>query len=107
LAGLKDAVAGPINESMKTAPRTLVQSSLAAALLVTALAGCGGSSSISDQDHRDFVAGCSKSAQPTMCECIFTQLTTKQGYDSETKLKALAADGDFVSIVQQDALACK
>ncbi len=92
---------------MKTAPRTPVQSSLAAALLVTALASCGGSSGISGQDHRAFVAGCSKSAQPTMCECIFTQLTTKQGYDSEAKLKALVANGEFLSVVQQDAVACK
>jgi len=40
-----------------------------------------------------------------MCECIFTQLTTKQGYDSEAKLKALVANGEFLSVVQQDAVA--
>jgi len=91
---------------MKTAPRTtLVQSSLAAALVVIALVGCGGSSGISDQDHRDFVAGCSKPAPPTMCECIFTELTTKQGCDSEAKLKALVASGEFLSVVHQDAVA--
>ena len=59
---------------------------------MAAFAGCGSSSKkISDQTHRDIVAGCSSTGQPQAgCECIYQQLTTKQGVDTEAKLKSLS-----------------
>ena len=60
-----------------------------------ALASCGGSDSgsesgISDQAHREYVAGCVDSGQNREgCECLYQQLTTKQGVDTEPKFKRL------------------
>jgi hypothetical protein len=66
-------------------------------MAVAALAACGGSSSnssasaaVSDQHHQEFVAGCAKGGPTSAtCECIYQQLTTKQGLSTEGKLKQL------------------
>ena len=64
-------------------------------LATVAIAACGGSDSdggdaISDQAHREYIAGCTDSGQnPAGCECLYTQLTTKQGIDTESEFKAL------------------
>jgi hypothetical protein len=64
-------------------------------LTAVVIAGCGGSSSesgsgISDQAHRDYVAGCVDSGQTKAgCECLYRELTTKQGVDTEPKFKRL------------------
>jgi hypothetical protein len=88
---------------MRISSRTTVRTSVAAVFAMGALSGCGGgSSSISDQAHRDFVAGCTKSGPPhALCECIFARLTGKEGYNSEAKLKALAAGGTYLTVVQR------
>jgi hypothetical protein len=67
-------------------------------MAAAALAACGGSSSkssaggvaISDQHHQEYVAGCTKGGpSATFCECIYQQLTTKQGLNTEDKFKAV------------------
>lgn len=66
-----------------------IRTKVAIAVLVLAVAGCG-SSGLSEKDHRDFVGGCTNSSAPrAACECIYTQLTTKQGVNSDAKLKSL------------------
>jgi hypothetical protein len=39
---------------------------------------------------------------------MFTQLTVKQGFNSEAKLKAVLADTKrYLPVIRQDAVACK
>lgn len=61
-------------------------------LAATVIAGCGGSDSakISDKDHRDFVAGCTEGGSKMAgCECVFRELTTTQGVNTEAEFKVL------------------
>ncbi len=53
----------------------------------SAIGACGGSSGISSKFHRDYVAGCARSQSNAACECLFSQLTDKHGFNSEQKLK--------------------
>jgi len=85
------------------------------------LAGCGGSdksSGISGKFHDDYVAGCTSSGQTKAgCECIFSNLTDKQGIDTEAKFKAVAdkvksasQSGNLAALppeFRQAVLACK
>jgi hypothetical protein len=49
------------------------------------------SSGIPDSVHNNYLAGCEQTAQTKAgCECLFDNLTTKQGIDTQEKLKALA-----------------
>ena len=68
-------------------------------LAVAALAGCGGSGGsggsksggIPDSVRNNYLAGCEQTAQTKAgCECLFDNLTTKQGVDTQQKLTALA-----------------
>ena len=61
----------------------------AALVAAAAIAGCGGSSGISDKDHKDFVKGCSSSQSTAGCECLFTQLTKTQGVNTQKKMNDL------------------
>ena len=95
---------------MKILSRTTTRISIATVFVSAALAGCGGGSSgLSAQAHRDFVGGCTRTGSASgMCECMFTRLTVKQGFNSEAKLKAVLADtGRYISVIRQDAIACK
>jgi hypothetical protein len=68
---------------------------------VVALAACGGGSDgkststaggISDQHHREYVAGCTNAGpSAAVCECVFQQLTTKQGLNTEAKFSRMLA----------------
>jgi hypothetical protein len=68
----------------------------AALLLALAIAGCGGSGAsggddLSRQFRTNFVAGCVDSGQPDVgCECLYHELSTKQGIDTQTKFRALS-----------------
>lgn len=94
------------------APRRLAAAATAI-LATTALAACGSSapstSPLSAQDHTDFVGGCTHTgAKAALCECVYTQLTVKQGYTSEAKLTVLTKDtAKYHGAVVRAALACK
>src|SRR2546423_12725342 len=64
-------------------------------LAVAALAGCGGSSKsdsgIPASAHNDYIAGCVQSGQTKAgCDCLFDNLTRKQGVNTQDEFKALA-----------------
>ena len=94
------------------APRRILATATAI-LATTALAACGTSgpstSPLSAQDNTDFVGGCTHTgAKAALCECIYTQLTVKQGYTSEAKLNTLTKDATtYKGAVVRAALACK
>lgn len=72
--------------------RRVTAGAFTAALLAAALAGCGGGSGgIPEKFHRAYVAGCT-AAGPTKtgCDCIYNELTKKQGIDTEAKFKKIA-----------------
>src|SRR5438067_602544 len=71
--------------------RLITGNAVAVLAVAGAIAGCGGSSSgLSDQNHRDFVGGCTNSGTPAAgCECLFTQLTQNQGLNTESKIKGI------------------
>jgi hypothetical protein len=59
-------------------------------LAASAIGACGGSSGISSKFHRDYVAGCARTQSKDACECLYSQLTEKQGFSTEQKLKDLS-----------------
>lgn len=61
-------------------------------IAVVAVSGCGGSSKgPSEKFHTGYTMGCTKSGQTQDgCECIYKQLTEKQGQDSAKKLTDLS-----------------
>jgi hypothetical protein len=63
--------------------------SLLLVLSAGALTGCGGSSGLSEANHKDFVSGCTSTQPAAACECFYKQLTTKQGINSDDKLNSL------------------
>src|SRR3954453_4276086 len=89
---------------------------------VAVLAGCGGSdnksSGISDKFHSDYVSGCPSAGQTKAgCECIYTNLTQKQGVNTEAEFKTLSdkvksatTSGNLSALppeVRDAVLACK
>jgi hypothetical protein len=91
-------------------PRRILAS--ATAILTTiALAACGGASgggAINAQDHTNFFGGCTENATKAMCECVFANLTTKQGINTEAKFQVLEGnEKKLLALVQASALACK
>jgi hypothetical protein len=72
--------------------RTKAVTTVGALLAASVIAGCGGSSGgISDKAHKDYLAGCVSSGQTKAgCQCLFDELTKKEGVDSESKFRALA-----------------
>jgi hypothetical protein len=75
--------------------RTKAATTAGTILAVAVLAGCGGSDSkssgISDKFHSDYVSGCTSTGQTKAgCECIYTNLTQKQGINTETEFKTLS-----------------
>jgi hypothetical protein len=63
-----------------------------AVLVAGAIGGCGssGDNGVSDKTHDEFVAGCRQGGQRLNgCECLYTDLTKKQGLDTEDELTKL------------------
>ena len=53
----------------------------------SAIGACGGGSSgISSKFRSAYVAGCAKTQSQEGCECLYNQLTEKQGFNTEQKL---------------------
>jgi len=94
------------------APRRILATATAI-LAATALAACGSSgpstSPLTAQDHTDFVGGCTHTgAKAALCECLYTQLTVKQGYTSDAKLTTLTSDTTkYHAAILRAAVACK
>ena len=60
--------------------------------LALALAACGNSNEISDEERDQFVNGCTQTAPKNVsCACVFDELK-KAGYDTEDKFEQLAKD---------------
>ena len=93
-------------------------------LAAAAIAGCGDSDEgsdggIPDNAREEFVSGCTEGGQSKAgCECLFEQLTTKQGVDTEKEMERLrdqvekaAAAPDPASAVppgfRKAAMACR
>jgi acyl CoA:acetate/3-ketoacid CoA transferase len=81
--------------------RTEAATTVGALLAAAAIAGCGGSSGISDKAHNDYIAGCVNAGQTKAgCQCLYDRLTKKEGVDTESKFKSL---GEKVKAATQAA----
>jgi hypothetical protein len=93
--------------------RTKAATILAACCAAIAVAGCG-SDKVTDQDHKDFVKGCTDGGAPADgCECLYTELVDKQGIDTEKELQDLqdkldkAGSGSVPEELQKAFTACQ
>jgi hypothetical protein len=88
-----------------------LRAATAGALVAAALvSGCGGSSGLSSQDKKDFVAGCtSGGGKMAFCQCYLDELV-KRGLDTQSEIKTASENtqkGQTDPKLKAAVLACK